>query len=944
MEKNIQKQLEIIEKSNAWIHSSLEGNRQKDAYRNMVNFRRKLNKKKFALEGNPAVAMFGESQAGKSYLVSSLLSQTGRPFEIIDGTGSKYNFKDKINPHGNEHESTSVVTRFSTKYKWINADYPIIVKLLSPTDIILVLCEAYYNNLQTKYSLSFDDINNKINEYEATYTGKTNLQQWISEDDILDIEEYFRQNFSNNTFQNIVDARFFEKISLIISKINPDEWEKVFSLLWNFNTQLTKLFADLIRQYKTLNFADTIYLPIDAVLREKGTLLEVDRLDELYSAYSGPNKNYSATSKILFIYNNTENTITFSKSYLCALTSELIFCLQEDTICEKPFLEKTDLLDFPGTRRPESTEEDDISDKSLTQLLRRGRVDYLFNKYSYSEKINVLMFCQNHKDSKQSVMPAKINKWIGNMIGKTAKERENFNCPIPPLFVISTWFNCDMQFDNSYNPSNKSLLLQKWNDRFEKVLENQIFKTDTYSWFNEWTISESNFRNIFLLRDFEKSADTGQNCSQLFKGYIEQKEEKEEITTPAYPNFRQDLRESFIGYDFVKRHFENPAKSWDEAANMNKDGTKLIIDKLTIAANNINAARREKTLAELNEISQTILAELLKHFHSNDKDEELRKAKDTAGDIQTTLAMAFAADKIKNFGLMMKEFMLDEGAVLELFRKIVDDIEHRDVKNMDIYSILREEVPVEEGDTVETYFERLCVRYEKTTEERKAEYRARLEADQIDLEELIKGNSDLIKNNAQQLAEALLEYWSEYITLNDKTFIQQILGQDDSLENIKEMYQKLFKKLGIAKRIAEKIRRYVDGHSKTDLSYGVAADISAELLNKCISTVGFEYLDEAAINDLKEANEKNNLGLILENNTNPTETSLAELFIKVENQTKIMTEQPEAMKSLPNRRNRSAWSNRLKVGFVSVCDIPNYDLAANANLGKIIDECKNIKY
>jgi hypothetical protein len=150
--------------------------------------------------------------------------------------------------------------------------------------------------------------------------------------------------------------------------------------------------------------------------------------------------------------------------------------------------------------------------------------------------------------------------------------------------------------------------------------------------------------------------------------------------------------------------------------------------------------------------------------------------------------------------------------------------------------------------------------------------------------------------------------------------------------------------LGIVKRIAEKIRRYVDGHSKTDLPYEIIADISAELLNKCINTVGFEYLDESEMNDLRQANEKNNLCLILDNNTNPTENSIEELFTKVENQTKIMTNQPEEMKSLPSYRNYLAWSNRLKAGFVYVCDIPIYDVMVNANLGKIIAECKTIKY
>lgn len=939
MEKNILKQLEIIERFNTWIKASLEGNKAKDAYSNMVNYRRKLNRKKDALEDNPAAAMFGESQAGKSYLVSSLLSEEGKPFEIFDGTGKGYNFKDEINPYGNEHESTSVVTRFSTKHKWANKNYPVIAKLLSPKDIILIICEAYYSNLKVDTSLSYEDIKNKINNFEETYKNRPDCQKLIIDDHIKDIDEYFENNFSKLVFNNIKDANFFEKLLVFVSKIPPKEWGDVFALLWNFNPELTTLFRDLINQYELLNFVNTVYLPIDSVLREKGTLLEVDRLDEIYNEYKGPNKNYCKDTQVYFYNNDIENIITFSKPYLCALTSELVFNLPETIITQKPFLDKTDLLDFPGTRRPESTEENKITNKSLLQLLRRGRVDYLFNRYSFSEKINVLMLCQNHKDSKQSVMPAKLNRWIGNMVGDSPEMRENFHCPIPPLFIISTWFNCDLEFENKFDKN----LNQKWHDRFVKVLEEQIIKSDTYSWFNNWTITYPDFMNIYLLRDFEKSDDTGSG-SKLFTGYSELKMESEEIPTPSYPNYRKDLRQSFLDYDFVKRHFTNPAEYWDEAASINKDGTKLIIAKLTEAAKYINPARIEKMRVELIELSQTMFGELLKYFHSRDKDEELQKAKNTAGDIQFKLATAFSADKIKDYGQLMKELMLDESSVLELFRKQVDALEHRDVVNMDIYTNYRIEVPVEKDDTADKYFERLCVRYEKTTEERKKEFRAELESKNIDLVELIKGNSGLIKNNAQQLSEALLEFWFEYVTLNNKPFIHKILGQDSSLDNIKDMYQNLFKKLGIAKRIAEKIRRYVDGHNKTDLPYEIVADISAELLNKCINTVGFEYLDNSEINDIRQANDQNNLGLVLDININSTETSVQELFTRIENWTDIIQTQPEEMKFLPSYRNYLAWSNRLKVGFVSVCDIPNYDVTANANLGKIIDECKTIKY
>ncbi|MEI7582741.1 virulence factor SrfC family protein [Runella sp.] len=948
MEQNILKQLELIEKSNAWIKSYLDGEKQKNAHRTMVDYRRKLNKKKFALEGNPAAAMFGESQAGKSYLVSALLSEAGSPFKILDGKGNEFDFKNQINPRGNEMESTSVVTRFSTKYKWINQDYPIIAKLLSPTDIILVICEAYFNNLRVNNPLGFDEIKEKISSFERLYNSRSECQKLIIEDDVLDIEEYFENNFSKLVYNNIKDANFFEKISVLVTKIAPEEWRDVFSLFWNFNPQLTKLFDDLIKQYKQLNFVDTVYLPIDAVLRNKGTLLDVNRLDEIYGRFKGQETEYSEKTTVFFMNKGgNDQTVEFSKPYLCALTAELIFVLPDIIKNDKRFLVQTDLLDFPGTRRFENTGEDSISDKSLTELLRRGRVDYLFNKYSSNERINALLFCQNHKQSNQSVLPEKLNRWIGNMIGNTQPERENFKSPIAPLFVISTWFNKDLEFDFSSDKEGvKQSLNQRWEQRFSKTLEEETFKVHEYPWLIEWTISKPNFQNIFLLRDFEKSGTDVQNCSNIFKGYNENKRETEEIIPDSYPNFRKDLRQSFIEYPFVKRHFENPANSWDEAASINKDGTKLIIEKLTIAADHINPARIAKMSNELNEISQSILTELLKYFHSNDKDEELQKAKSRAGDIQHKLDTAFSADGIKLYGQLMKELMLDESTVLELYRKKIDDIEHREVIIMDKYSTYRMHVPVIVNDTVDTYFERLCTHYEKTTAEEKQQFLAELEARKIDLEELINGNSDLIKNNAQQLAEALLEYWFAYVTLNDKHTIQEILAKEGSsaLQDITDMFQKLFKKLGIPNRIAEKIRRYVDGHNRIDLPYEIVADISAELLNKCINTVGFEYLDETEINDLQQANEKNGLGLVLDQRTNPVSKSVEDLFTKIENWTDIIQSKPEEMKSLPNYRNYLSWYNRLKVGFVFVCDIPNYDVTANEKLDSIIKECKTIKY
>lgn len=944
MMQNINKALELIEKSNNWIKTSLEGNKQKEAYRNMVNCRRKLKKRKYAFAENPVAAVYGESQKGKSYLVSSLLSVAGNPFSVVDANGVSYDFINQINPTGKGTEATSLVTRFSTNYRWIDDKFPIKATLLSPTDLALILCDSYYSDLKVNRSttLRSEAIEEKIRLFESRFASRSQQQSIIDEDAIMDMQDYFMSNIFANT-TSIHDAKYFEEIAALIPKIKPIEWPDVFSILWNENKAITELYATLISHLGMLNYANDVYLPMEAVLRDQGTLLDVARLKEIYEQHSGTEPDYKTDTAVLYTIQGQETVLipSFPKSFLCAVVAELVFRLPNELIDSKPFLAKNDLLDFPGARHRLGIHEGDIENAIIVQLLLRGKVAFLFNKYSDSFRINTLLFCHDTEQSAQSAMPETINRWIGNMIGDTPQKRNDFSSPIPALFVIATKFNIDLKFDKEDAQGRRNTLDDRWHRRFEKVLEKEILGVGNYDWLRNWSIAQPNFQNIYLLRDYHFSSE-GQ--SNIFRGYPAR--EIEEIIPNSYPNFRRDLQQSFVEYPFVRRHFNNPEKSWNSAASLNCDGSQFIIDQLTVASEHINIARRKQFQAALQLIKEEVIAVLLKFFHTNDKDEDLRKAKSTAGNIQLQLDTAFRAGGIKNYGRLMKELMIDEASVHELYRKKLDDIEHRHEVNLDIYSTYRIQVPVIENDTADSYFERLCKHYERTTDEQKEQFRVELAAKNIDLDALIKGNVDLIKDNAQQLAETLLDYWFVHISLNDKEIIQQILAADNSsaLQEITDMFQKLFKKLNIAKRVAEKIRRYVYGNNKTDLPYEIVADISAEFLNKCINSVGFEYLDESAINDLKEANNKNNLGLILEQNINPTESSVEDIFTKIENWTNIITTRPEEMKTLSSYRNYIVWYNRLKAGFVFVCDIPNYDVDKNRELGVIINDFKSINY
>jgi hypothetical protein len=375
----IEKEFGMIEKANALFEGSLEGEALKKSWRVMADCRRKLKKEKFALDDNPAAALYGESQVGKSYLINGLLSVDGAPFLVKDGNGKSYDFIKEINPPGGGSESTSIVSRFSVNYEPVNKDFPIKAVLLSPADIVLVLCDSFYNDVKKDHSMIMptDSIVSEVCSLKERLKGRPSQQAVLGEDDLLDMQDYFNENFSQMA-GHVLDARFFDEVSRLISRVKPDEWKDVFSLLWNNNETFTNLFAKMVSEYEKLNFSGTVYLPIDSVLCANGTVLDVNRLNEIFST------GVKSETKVLL--HGKSDGIDFPKSYICALAAELQFGLQKELENSKAFLKNIDLLDFPGARARLTLPQNEIKDENVPELLKRGKVAYLFNKFSNTKK------------------------------------------------------------------------------------------------------------------------------------------------------------------------------------------------------------------------------------------------------------------------------------------------------------------------------------------------------------------------------------------------------------------------------------------------------------------------------------------------------------------------------------------------------------------------------
>ena len=235
--------------------------------------------------------------------------------------------------------------------------------------------------------------------------------------------------------------------------------------------------------------------------------------------------------------------VTIDLNFLSVLIQELIFSIPEALATSKPFLQNSDLLDFPGARTRLAIEEEGIENEdNQKQMLIRGKVSYLFNKYSDDYSINNLLFCNNDKQLEINELSYLLFNWISKNIGADAQERTLAlaNAPVPPLFVIYTFFNEQLYYkdgaDNEYL-NDYTALNHKWIARFNAIFEGEIV-TKSRDWHTHWSLSAPNFKNMYLLRDFNYSKHT-------FDGFEQFKRETQ--LRPDRQDFMNALRQVLCG-------------------------------------------------------------------------------------------------------------------------------------------------------------------------------------------------------------------------------------------------------------------------------------------------------------------------------------------------------------------------------------------------------------
>lgn len=939
---DIDSHLSLLQSSIKWADEFHVGDFPVKEFKEYRRIAKRINE---ALKYRCSVAAYGESQVGKSYLMGSLLSSNDCPFVITNG-GKEYNFVNDINPSGgriSKIESTGVITRFTTQDEGERqCDGRVKVQNLSVADIIMMILDSYYSDvtIDAKGSLSPQIINERLDEIMNSLRNSAPSRQTVlTEDDVFDIYDYTFNIIGNNA-NNVLLSDFFKTVSEYIETIPYGSWCKVFELTWNCNPNFSRLFTTLVSEYSKISFKTDVYIPFDALLNDNGTLLQVQWLD-LVCGNEQKEVNLPVLTTDVYAPDGSLLAKDFQKTYLSTFAAEVTFVLPESIATQHPFLQKLDLLDFPGARNRLDRIENDLDYvKDMPEILRRGKVAYLFNKYVITKRISSIMFC-HHNDQKSANLGNTIKRWVEDEIGKTPKERTEHlrdTDNVSPLLIVATKFNLDM---TKSDKDTAEKLTEHWG-RFSFVLP-EIF--GSYNWFGKWSERGGTtvpFQSIYPLRDFKwSSCAPGKSC--LFEGYDDKAKTPEtaQCTPKDCPNYFDMLYQSFAANIEVQRHFGDIKKTWDSVATVQHDGSEPIREALGRLAPKLDEARTSRFLVQLKTLRDNVYKALDAQYVPQDEESNSVKTKEKAYKIRVRLIMAVGSNP-QVFGKIIDSLMI----MPEEFRKIAKDIIIRKIEiptDFTEIAFIRAEAGIDPKDGEEVNMKKL-LRFHgvDTPEELAADYADK----EYGVEDIINGTHEFCATVSDVLAKHIMQCWKEHLNKSVSMLAKYLPYADD----IVKMFQTLATILKVREKLSEDMSRY-DKMFEDNERLNAIADYASLELNNFVTTVGRKYMSEENIKKINDKAEKYEIEVDLSpEGIEPSRRRqpLEEALVALEESTDIMrkpgfnSDDMVTLRRLPLWDNFQRWQNLLLVGLILASQESTADPRKNKAVEELMNETKKL--
>jgi hypothetical protein len=576
------------------------------------------------------VAVFGESQVGKSYLVSGLAGNNGRVAVNFDGAQEELDFLRHINPSGGE-ESTALVTRFTIHPIETPAGFPVAVRLHSQTDIAKIIANTYAFDVAVEWEtpLAREAIEAHLSTLEKA--AGSGYADTLREEDVWDLQDYFNTHLKR--FENTRTlSSFWKRIARLAPRLRIEQRAELFSIFWGRYPELTKLYLDLVQALARLNFSAKAFCQLDALLPSETSIINVKSLLDL-----GDPK---AMIRIM-IPGGTMADIP--KAFVTALVAELVIVVKQKP---RDFFEYTDFLDFPGYRSrlelrlPKLLAEE--PQKTLKELFCRGKVDFLFRQYNVDQEVTGIVLCADDTNSEVKSIAPVVDNWVETTHGTKPADRAGR----PTLL-----FFCMTKFDRQFidKPGDTGNEAARFDTRVNTSLLER-YGNSTDAWPMAWTPGQP-FDNCYLIRN-----PTLDSAAKFIVSQPPTKTEPGvELSLREDGHSRlQELKSAFAKAPKVQTHVRDPARGWDELLKLNDGGIDYLAENLTKVCS--PEIKPQQISLRLKAISTRISERLAPYYISTDVAKRLSEREEVYAQMLDHLGECEGRDR---FGSLLSALCID---------------------------------------------------------------------------------------------------------------------------------------------------------------------------------------------------------------------------------------------------------------------------------------------
>jgi len=504
--------LEIIEHLDAWVLAYQPHTQKHQIGRSDLQLRTaQVERIHEALQWDASVGFYGESQAGKSNLVSrlarSLASVESEDGGLcIRGIGNEsIDFMDQIDPGGSGKESTGVVCRFTTRNIYSDTQVPegsFPVTFISHAELICSLVDGFQSGVDQEVRPDRTSVRQTLEKLrkaprERDGVGPNNNQnERPLMPQLLEVWSVLSTNYENELIRELDvagegDSGWDEFVRECVDRgerptvgtSDESDFRRLVSMLWGGDHQMGALWFRLFKDLRKLQQMTHHYVESKDVCKGQGgggqSLIDIHWLNDFagdthepcnVGGWEGGRQTHQKLSKASFV----------------ALARGLVLPVKVDGANHGCF----DVIDFPGARAPDKQKDlqgnDEAARTHAVQALRRGKLNRLFVTGTAHFDSSVLcLVTQSGNQSAGGVIRKALKVWLererwfkseAHRRSPSARPRNAIDgCKGPPMVVAMT--KVDLQ---ARQPS-----------RLEDILKEvrETISPNDFPWMDNWSDS-----------------------------------------------------------------------------------------------------------------------------------------------------------------------------------------------------------------------------------------------------------------------------------------------------------------------------------------------------------------------------------------------------------------------------------------------------------------------